>query len=123
MTDLIYQLNPTVTNTDLDRLFAAAWPDHHDSDFAPILSRSLVYVCAYGKMELVGFVNVAWDGGIHVPFYWMRRCIRLINGVGLVSNWYGRRLRLLERKASIGCMWIMNRILRRFTAVVASNRH
>ena len=65
MTDIIYQLNPTVTNTDLNRLFAAAWSDHHESDFAPVLGRSLVYVCAYADAELVGFVNVAWDGGVH----------------------------------------------------------
>jgi len=65
MTDLIYQLNPTVTNTELNWLFAAAWDDHHETDFAPVLSRSLVYVCAYAVNELVGFVNVAWDGGVH----------------------------------------------------------
>ena len=65
MTDIIYQLNPTVTNADLNRLFATAWPDHRDLDFAPVLNRSLVYICAYREMELVGFVNVAWDGGIH----------------------------------------------------------
>jgi ribosomal protein S18 acetylase RimI-like enzyme len=65
MTEITYTLNPTVTNTDMNRLFAAAWDDHHDSDFAPVLSRSLVYVCAYAGTELVGFVNVAWDGGVH----------------------------------------------------------
>ena len=65
MIEINYVLNPTVTNADLNRLFAAAWPDHHDADFAPVLSRSLAYICAYGKTELVGFVNLAWDGGIH----------------------------------------------------------
>jgi len=24
-----------------------------------------VYICAYSDGELVGFVNVAWDGGVH----------------------------------------------------------
>ena len=29
------------------------------------MKRSLVYICAYGGWSLVGFVNVAWDGGVH----------------------------------------------------------
>jgi GNAT superfamily N-acetyltransferase len=65
MTDIIYKLNPTVTNADMNRLFTSAWVDHHETDFTPVLSRSLVYVCAYSGDELVGFVNVAWDGGVH----------------------------------------------------------
>lgn len=65
MTDITYQLNPAVTNTDMNRLFASAWVDHQETDFTPILSRSLVYVCAYSGDDLVGFVNVAWDGGVH----------------------------------------------------------
>ncbi len=65
MTDIIYQLNPTISNIDMNRLFTSAWTDHHQTDFTSILSRSLVYVCAYADSELVGFVNVAWDGGVH----------------------------------------------------------
>ncbi len=65
MTEIIYQLNPTVTHVDVNRLFAAAWSDHRDTDFTPVLSHSLAYVCAYSDNELVGFVNVAWDGGVH----------------------------------------------------------
>ena len=29
------------------------------------MSQSLTFVCAYQANELVGFVNLAWDGGIH----------------------------------------------------------
>ena len=60
-----YHISPAVTNGALNVLFAAAWPDHIWSDFAPVLSRSLAYVCAYQQERLIGFVNVAWDGGIH----------------------------------------------------------
>jgi GNAT superfamily N-acetyltransferase len=60
-----YELSPPVSNEALNTLFAAAWENHTESDFAPILSRSLVYVCAYDTDRLIGFVNVAWDGGIH----------------------------------------------------------
>ena len=69
MTDLdhpiSYRVGPAVTNDALNALFAAAWPDHVWSDFAPVLSRSLAYVCAYQQDQLIGFVNLAWDGGIH----------------------------------------------------------
>lgn len=65
MTDITYLNNPSITNFQLNTLFAAAWPDHYETDFRPVLSRSLVYVCAFAGSELVGFVNVAWDGGVH----------------------------------------------------------
>lgn len=60
-----YEISPTVSNDALNVLFAAAWENHQASDFAPILSRSLVYVGAYAEDRLIGFVNVAWDGGVH----------------------------------------------------------
>jgi GNAT superfamily N-acetyltransferase len=50
----------------LNALFAEAWPGPGpDRDFSPVLQRSLGYVCAYRGDALVGFVNVAWDGGVH----------------------------------------------------------
>jgi GNAT superfamily N-acetyltransferase len=60
-----YHVGPAVTNDALNALFAAAWPKHGWSDFVPVLSRSLAYVCAYQQERLIGFVNLAWDGGIH----------------------------------------------------------
>jgi GNAT superfamily N-acetyltransferase len=61
-----YKLNPNVTNDELETLFADAWPEKGPiRDYAPVLSRSLGYVCAYLQGELVGFVYVAWDGGVH----------------------------------------------------------
>jgi ribosomal protein S18 acetylase RimI-like enzyme len=55
-----------VTNQELNALFAAAWPEPHtDRDFAPVLARSMGYICAYVESRLIGFVNVAWDGGSH----------------------------------------------------------
>jgi GNAT superfamily N-acetyltransferase len=56
------QISPPLSNAALNALFAAAWPGHSARDFAPVLARSLAYVCAN---HLVGFVNLAWDGGIH----------------------------------------------------------
>jgi GNAT superfamily N-acetyltransferase len=60
-----YLVNPEVGNETLNALFATAWPHHGERDFGPILARSLCYVCAYWKGELIGFVNLAWDGGCH----------------------------------------------------------
>ena len=62
---LSYRISPAITNDALNALFAAAWPDNVWSDFAPVLSRSLAYVCAYRRDRLIGFVNLAWDCGIH----------------------------------------------------------
>jgi len=50
---------------ELNELFAAAWEGHNPIDFQRILRRSFVYICAYHERRLVGFVNVAWDGGVH----------------------------------------------------------
>lgn len=52
-------------NAALNALFNAAWPEHAEREWAPILDRSLTVVCAYDGEALVGFVNVAWDGGVH----------------------------------------------------------
>jgi GNAT superfamily N-acetyltransferase len=60
-----YRISPIVSNAELNALFAAAWEDHTPRDFAPILAHSLAYVCAYAGDDLAGFVNLAWDGGIH----------------------------------------------------------
>jgi GNAT superfamily N-acetyltransferase len=54
-----------MTNPALNELFTAAWGKVHSSDFQPILERGLRYVCAHQEERLVGFINVAWDGGIH----------------------------------------------------------
>jgi len=57
--------NPTLSDEVLNGLFLAAWPGHVRRPFAPILSRSLAYFGGYVSAELIGFVNVAWDGGHH----------------------------------------------------------
>ncbi len=65
MTRISYRISPAITNDELNALFGASWLRHDSADFQPILRRSLLYVCAYSGTRLVGFVNVAWDGGIH----------------------------------------------------------
>ncbi|MGH9937993.1 MAG: GNAT family N-acetyltransferase [Blastocatellia bacterium] len=63
--EVVYRVNPAVTDDELNALFAVSWPDHECMDFRPVLSRSLSYVCAYVSEQLIGYVNVAWDGRFH----------------------------------------------------------
>jgi ribosomal protein S18 acetylase RimI-like enzyme len=62
---ITYFVDASITNHQLNRLFAASWDAHQWCDFEAVLSRSLGYVCAYLGDELIGFVNLAWDGGSH----------------------------------------------------------
>jgi GNAT superfamily N-acetyltransferase len=65
VSDTIFRLRGAVDDAELNALFAAAWPDHEPREFGPILARSLAWVTARDGGELVGFVNVAGDGGAH----------------------------------------------------------
>lgn len=57
--------SPPLDDAELNVLFAASWPDHRATGFEPILRRSLGWIAARRDERLVGFVNVAWDGGGH----------------------------------------------------------
>jgi GNAT superfamily N-acetyltransferase len=63
--DIVYSISPPVRNDTLNALFAAAWPNHSWRDFQPVLACSLAYVCCSASNQLIGFVNLAWDGGLH----------------------------------------------------------
>ncbi len=65
MGEIVLEISPTVTDDQLNVLFAAAWENHIHSDFQQVLRHSLLYVCAFHQEQMIGFVNVAWDGGIH----------------------------------------------------------
>lgn len=59
-------VDPFPTAGQLAPLWRSAWgadlhPDYSDA----VLQRSLVHLAAYDTDRLVGFVNVAWDGGVH----------------------------------------------------------
>ncbi|WP_374206973.1 GNAT family N-acetyltransferase [Crossiella sp. S99.1] len=58
-------VRPELENDRLNELFHDSWPGHETIDFKPILTRSLVWVAAFLESNLVGFVNVIGDGGIH----------------------------------------------------------
>jgi len=59
------RVRPSVTDEELNALFAVSWPDHERVAFAAVHARSLAYVCAYAGGQLIGYVNLAWDGRFH----------------------------------------------------------
>src|SRR5918997_1473656 len=65
MEELRYPINGPVASRQLNDLFASSGEGHRWRDLEPVLRRSLGYICAWRADELVGFVNLAWDGGIH----------------------------------------------------------
>jgi RimJ/RimL family protein N-acetyltransferase len=59
-----FETRPTLDDDELQDLFARAWGEPK-VDFGPVLERSFTWIAAYSESRLVGFVNVAWDGGVH----------------------------------------------------------
>lgn len=64
-----YTTNTRPADSALRALWQAVWNDPGYANPDAILSRSLCYVCAWADGTLVGFVNVAWDGGIHASIF------------------------------------------------------
>jgi ribosomal protein S18 acetylase RimI-like enzyme len=62
-----YQWRGPVRNAELNALLAEGFGHRQlDDDWeAQIARHSLGWVCAREEGKLVGFVNVAWDGGVH----------------------------------------------------------
>ncbi len=60
-----YAVSPAVSEATLAALFQASWEVPVPRDFSGVLARSIAYICAYRGDTLVGFVDAAWDGGIH----------------------------------------------------------
>lgn len=62
---------PELADDALNELFSASWPDHAARSFRPVLARSLAWIGAFRpdsaslSRRLVGFVNIAGDGGVH----------------------------------------------------------
>ena len=62
-----YQWRGPVRNRELNALHAEGFghPPLNDDWEAQIARHSLGWVCARDEAALAGFVNVAWDGGVH----------------------------------------------------------
>jgi ribosomal protein S18 acetylase RimI-like enzyme len=62
-----FELDSFPVETELDRLWRAAWGAPLRVGYADLLQRSLCHGTARDGAggALIGFVNVAWDGGVH----------------------------------------------------------
>ncbi|WP_211238346.1 GNAT family N-acetyltransferase [Deinococcus pimensis] len=69
MTDIRYVTNEPPGPRAMHELMASAWGCPSGTRWDRILQRSLCWVCAYHDERLVGFVNVAWDGGVHASIF------------------------------------------------------
>ena len=65
MNKIEYKVQPDLSDEELNALFANAWKNHANREFGPILSKSLTFIGAFDGSLLIGFVNIAWDGGLH----------------------------------------------------------
>ena len=60
------EADPFPTDEQLAPLWLAAWGSPASPGYADkVLKRGLAHVGAFDGDRLVGFVNVAWDGGVH----------------------------------------------------------
>ena len=99
-----YEWRGPVQNLELNELHAEGFSHRvlEDDWHAQLERHSLGWVCARENGELVGFVNVAWDGGVHafildtlVPAAMQRRGI----GTQLVSV-------AADNAGRAGCEWL-----------------
>lgn len=57
--------DPHPTEAHFSALWRDAWDTEWTGDLTKILKRSLGHLGAYDGENLVGYVNIAWDGGVH----------------------------------------------------------
>jgi GNAT superfamily N-acetyltransferase len=61
---IVLLVNPPLHGLEIAGLFEAAWGEQAP-DSPPAIDRCLAHICAYHDGRLVGFIKLAWDGGIH----------------------------------------------------------
>jgi GNAT superfamily N-acetyltransferase len=103
MTDTVeYLIDSPLDDDALNALFARAWPDHQPRPFARVLARSLGTVTAHVAGQLIGFVNLATDGGEHA--------FLLDPTVAISHRRRGIGTELVRRAAALararGCTWL-----------------
>lgn len=65
--EIEYRIKPQINNEEFNDLMNRVWNDLEgtNEDYQLMLKLSLTYVGAFIDEKLVGFINVAWDGGEH----------------------------------------------------------
>ena len=59
------EVDPTLSVEALDVVWKSAWGTSASDYIQQVLPRSLAYLGAFDDRNLIGFVNIAWDGGQH----------------------------------------------------------
>lgn len=94
----------TLSDGELDRLHdqGFAHPPTGMGRSAQLNRHSLGSVCARDQAGLVGFVKVAWDGGVHAFLLdTLATCRAQRQGVGTA-----RVVRAVEKARAAGCEWL-----------------
>src|SRR3990170_3780143 len=60
-----YRHRESLDEEELQGLFESSWPDGRKPGYGSVLEHSFTRVTARSNGRLVGFVNIAWDGGKH----------------------------------------------------------
>ena len=64
--EIVFRVRPKIDNDQMDALRVEGFENHVvGHDWTRQLERSLLWVGAFDEDRLVGFVNLAWDGGVH----------------------------------------------------------
>ncbi len=84
-----FEANPFPAESALRTLWLSAWGELGPASFEEILAKSLGHVGAFHQDWLVGFVNIAWDGGAHA--FILDTCVQADQrrqgiGTGLVTK-------------------------------------
>ncbi len=62
-------LNSSVTSLEINALMHVCWDAHEECDYQNILVKSLSYATVRDGDTLIGFCNLAWDGGRHATIF------------------------------------------------------
>ncbi|UVD79385.1 GNAT family N-acetyltransferase [Myroides albus] len=63
--NISYTINASLDINALNSFMGKVWKDHMWIDYNQVLSRSLSYITAHWGNEIIGFINIAWDGNKH----------------------------------------------------------
>ena len=99
---VVFRIDLPLTDAALNDLFARAWPDHVAGTYQDVLARSLGYITAFIDDQLIGYVNLATDGGEHA--------FLLDPTIDHAHRRRGIGLELVRRAAELarerGCKWL-----------------
>ena len=62
---ITFQVRAPLSTEALAQLMDEAWDEPRADRWDAVLRRSLTWVTAHDGDKLIGFMNLAWDGGLH----------------------------------------------------------